>query len=151
MRTVDDGASPRMDGPADDMADDLADDLASEAPLTPAVFHIMLALADGERHGYSILREVERYTEGRLKLGPTTLYRSIRQMLAAGYIAETEERPDPEMDDERRRYYRLTDRGRRVALAEMARLARLVRQTQQTSLGAALRGATGLDLNLGGA
>src|SRR6185437_1305953 len=87
------------------------EDGAAEAPLTPAVFHIMLALADGERHGYSILREVERYTEGRLKLGPTTLYRSIRQMLAAGYIEESEARPDPDLDDERRRYYRLTDAG----------------------------------------
>ncbi len=128
-------------------------DGAAAAPLTPAVFHIMLALADGERHGYSILREVERYTEGRLKLGPTTLYRSIRQMLAAGYIVEAEARPDPELDDERRRYYRLTDVGRRLALAETRRLARLVSLAQQTSLGASLGGATsaGLDLNLGGA
>jgi DNA-binding PadR family transcriptional regulator len=121
----------------------------AELPLTPAVFHIMLALADGERHGYSILREVERYTEGRLKLGPTTLYRSIRQMLAAGYIAEAEARPDPELDDERRRYYRLTETGRRLALAETARLARLVSLAQSTSLGRAPN--LGLDLNLGGA
>ena len=121
--------------------------MADETPLTPAVFHIMLALADGERHGYSILREVERYTEGRLKLGPTTLYRSIRQMLAAGYIEESEARPDPELDDERRRYYRLTDAGRRVALAETRRLARLVNLAQSTSLGR----APGLNLNLGGA
>ena len=121
--------------------------MAEETPLTPAVFHIMLALADGERHGYSILREVERYTEGRLKLGPTTLYRSIRQMLAAGYIEESEARPDPELDDERRRYYRLTDAGRRVALAETRRLARLVNLAQSTSLGR----APGLNLNLGGA
>ncbi len=119
----------------------------TETPLTPAVFHIMLALADGERHGYSILREIERYTEGQLKLGPTTLYRSIRQMLAAGYIAEADERPDPALDDERRRYYRLTEKGRRVALAEMARLARLVSLAQRTSLGRAL----GAELNLGGA
>ncbi|MDE3230871.1 MAG: PadR family transcriptional regulator [Chloroflexota bacterium] len=132
-------------------ADSADEQMASEAPLTPAVFHIMLALADGERHGYSILREVERYTGGKLKLGPTTLYRSIRQMLAAGLIAEAEERPDPELDDERRRYYRLTEKGRRVALAEMARLARLMRLAEGTSLGASLRGAAGLDLNLGGA
>jgi DNA-binding PadR family transcriptional regulator len=139
MRTVDESASPS------------ADDLASALPLTPAVFHIMLALADGERHGYSILREVESYTAGRLKLGPTTLYRSIRQMLAAGYIAEAEERPDPELDDERRRYYRLTEKGRRVALAETVRLARLVSLAERTSLGASLGGAAGLDLKLGGA
>jgi DNA-binding PadR family transcriptional regulator len=125
----------------------------AELPLTPAVFHILLALADGERHGYSILREVERYTEGRLRLGPTTLYRSIRQMLVAGYIAEAEARPDPELDDERRRYYRLTEAGRRLALAETRRLARLVSLAQQTSLGASLGAAPslGLDLNLGGA
>ena len=123
------------------------DEAADETPLTPAVFHIMLALADGERHGYSILREVERYTEGRLKLGPTTLYRSIRQMLAAGYIEESEARPDPDLDDERRRYYHLTDAGRRAALAETRRLARLVSLAQGTSLGR----APGLNLNLGGA
>lgn len=91
-------------------------------PLTPAVFHILLALADGERHGYSIMREVEAYTNGQLKLGATTLYRSIRQMLAAGLIVESDERPDPTLDDERRRYYRLSDLGRQVALAEMQRL-----------------------------
>ncbi len=141
---------------ADERSQASADQAGAELPLTPAVFHIMLALADGERHGYSILREVERYTEGRLKLGPTTLYRSIRQMLAAGYIAETEERPDPELDDERRRYYRLTDAGRRMALAETARLARLVSLAQSTSLGASLGhaqgfGAAGLDVKLGGA
>jgi DNA-binding PadR family transcriptional regulator len=124
----------------------------SDTPLTPAVYHIMLTLADGERHGYSILREVERYTDGRLKLGPTTLYRSIRQMLAAGYIAETEQRPDPELDDERRRYYRLTDAGRRAALAETRRLARLVHLAHQTSLGATLGGAgVNPGVNLGGA
>lgn len=108
-------------------------------PLTPAVFHILLALADGERHGYSIMREVETYTNGQLKLGATTLYRSIRQMLAAGLIVESDERPDPELDDERRRYYRLSDLGRRVALAEMQRLDRLmaVAREKRISLGQA--------------
>lgn len=104
-------------------------------PLTPAVFHIMLSLADGERHGYSILREVERSTAGTLRLGPTTLYRSIRQMLAAGLIEEAEERPDPALDDERRRYYRLTTFGRQVALAETRRLERLVAMARATSFG----------------
>ena len=104
-------------------------------PLTPAVFHIMLSLADGERHGYSILREVERRTGGALNLGPTTLYRSIRQMLAAHLIEEAEERPDPALDDERRRYYRLTSFGRRVALAETQRLERLVAMARATSFG----------------
>lgn len=106
-------------------------------PLTPAVFQILLALASGERHGYSILREVERSTAGQLKLGPTTLYRSIRQMLASGLIAEAEERPDPELDDERRRYYRLTNLGRRVALAEMARLEQLALSARRALLGPA--------------
>jgi DNA-binding PadR family transcriptional regulator len=101
-------------------------DPESQLPLTPATFHILLALAVQERHGYSIMREVEAYTDGALHLGPTTLYRSIKQMLAARLIEETEERPDPQLDDERRRYYRLTDFGRQVLRAETRRLARLV-------------------------
>ncbi len=104
-------------------------------PLTPAMFQIMLSLADGERHGYSILREIERNTDGQVKLGPTTLYRTIRQMLAAGMIEEAEERPDPALDDERRRYYRLTSFGRQVAQAEMRRLERLMTLARATSLG----------------
>ena len=91
-------------------------------PLTPAVFHILLALADGERHGYSIMQEIAAHTDGKLRIGPTTLYRSIKHMLADGLIAEADERPDPTLDDERRRYYRLTDFGRRVAAAEVQRL-----------------------------
>lgn len=118
-------------------------DPESLLPLTPAVFHIMLSLADGERHGYSILREVERNTDGAVKLGPTTLYRSIRQILASGLIEETEERPDPALDDERRRYYRLTGFGRRVALAETQRLERLVAMARATSFGGPA-GALGL-------
>ncbi|HEX9036252.1 MAG TPA: PadR family transcriptional regulator [Ktedonobacterales bacterium] len=110
-------------------------------PLTPAVFHIMLSLADGERHGYSIMREVERYTDGALRLGPTTLYRSIRQMLASGFIEEADARPDPALDDERRRYYRLTKYGRQVALAETRRLERLVARARATSFGGEIRGA----------
>jgi DNA-binding PadR family transcriptional regulator len=96
-------------------------------PLTPAMFHILLALADRERHGYHIMQEVEERTEGNVRLGPGTLYGSIKRMLGDGWIEETEERPDPEMDDERRRYYRLTDFGYRVATAEAERLARLVK------------------------
>lgn len=91
-------------------------------PLTPAVLQILLALADGERHGYSIMQEIAIQTQGTLKVGPTTLYRSIKHMLAAELISETEERPDPDLDDERRRYYRLTDFGRQVAVAEIKRL-----------------------------
>ena len=77
-------------------------------PLTPAVFHILLALADGEKHGYAIMKDVEAQTSGQLKMGPGTLYGSIKRMLAGGLIAETDERPDMALDDERRRYYRLT-------------------------------------------
>jgi DNA-binding PadR family transcriptional regulator len=95
-------------------------------PLTPATFHILLALVGQERHGYSIMREVENYTKGKLRLGATTLYRSIKQMLAAHLIEESDERPDPELDDERRRYYRLTSFGQQVLHAETNRLASLV-------------------------
>ncbi|GCE21540.1 PadR family transcriptional regulator [Dictyobacter kobayashii] len=95
-------------------------------PLTPAVFHILLALADGERHGYSIMQEIAAQTDGKLRIGPTTLYRSIKRMLEDGMIEETEERPDPALDDERRRYYRLTTFGVRVTQAEVQRLAQAV-------------------------
>ena len=96
-------------------------------PLTPAVFHILLALADGPMHGYGITKEVEDLTEGRTKMGPGTLYGSIKRMLTKGLIEESDERPDPELDDERRRYYRLTDFGRCVTAAEAQRLVNLVR------------------------
>ncbi len=94
----------------------------NRGPLTPAVFHILLALADGERHGYSIMQEISGQTQGKVRVGPTTLYRSIKHLLAEGLIAESDERPDPALDDERRRYYRLTDLGERVVLAEVRRL-----------------------------
>jgi len=100
-------------------------------PLTPATFHILLALVGQERHGYSIMREVEAYTRGKLRLGATTLYRSIKQMLAARLIEEMDERPDPELDDERRRYYRITPFGQQVLQAETSRLAALVALAQQ--------------------
>ena len=90
------------------------------------MFHILLALADGERHGYSVMQEVESSTEGKVRLGPGTLYGSVKRMLADGLIIESDERPDAELDDERRRYYRLTELGRRVAVAEAQRLAELV-------------------------
>jgi len=95
-------------------------------PLTPAVFHILLALAEGERHGYSIMQEIAAQTGSQLRIGPTTLYRSIKRMLEDGLIVEVDERPDPELDDERRRYYRLTTFGQRVAIAETRRLAQAV-------------------------
>lgn len=95
-------------------------------PLTPTVFHILLALADRERHGYSIMQEVTRITDGKIEMGPGTLYGTIKRMLEARLIEETDERPDPEMDDERRRYYRLTAFGKRVAQAEVNRLTALL-------------------------
>src|ERR1700684_4367664 len=95
-------------------------------PLTPPVFHILLALADEERHGYGIMQDVAWQTNDALQLGPGTLYGCLKRMLAAGLLEESDERPDPAMDDERRRYYRLTRLGKRAALAEKQRPARAV-------------------------
>ncbi len=103
-------------------------------PLTPAVLHILLALADGERHGYGIMKEVEERTRGKTRLGPGTLYGSIKRMLADGLIEESEEHPDRKLDDQRRRYYRITDFGRRVAGAEADRLGELVRTAREKKL-----------------
>jgi DNA-binding PadR family transcriptional regulator len=94
-------------------------------PLTPAVFHILLALADRERHGYAIMAEVGSATNGELRMGPGTLYGSIKRMIAARLIEESDERPAQDLDDERRRYYRLTSFGREVAAAESRRVAKL--------------------------
>lgn len=98
------------------------------------MFHILLALADKERHGYEIMREVDERSEGKMRLGPGTLYGSIKRMLSDGLIEELDERPDPELDDERRRYYRLSDFGRRVAVAEAERLERLVKSARAKKL-----------------
>ena len=95
-------------------------------PLTPAVFHILLALADGEKHGYAIMQEVEGMTEGKVQMGPGTLYGSIKRMLSAGLIEESDDRPDPTLDDERRRYYRQTGLGRRVLREEAERMGELM-------------------------
>lgn len=92
-------------------------------PLTPPVFHILLALTDGERHGYGIMQDVASQTNDKLQLGPGTLYGCLKRMLAAGLVEESDERPDPEMDDERRRYYRMTPLGQRAVRAEAERLA----------------------------
>jgi DNA-binding PadR family transcriptional regulator len=92
-------------------------------PLTQSVFHILLALADEERHGYGIMQDVATQTSGALQLGPGTLYGCLKRMLAAGLVEESDERPDPMLDDERRRYYRMTPLGGRVVRAEAQRLA----------------------------
>jgi DNA-binding PadR family transcriptional regulator len=99
-------------------------DPASYLPLTPAMFEVLVALADGEKHGYAVIKEVARRTGGRVRLRPTTLYTVLRRFDADGLVAEASERPDPALDDQRRRYFRLTDRGRAVAEAEAERLAR---------------------------
>jgi DNA-binding PadR family transcriptional regulator len=96
-------------------------------PLTPAVFHVLLALADGERHGYAIMQEVTESTGGKIKMGPGTLYGTIKRLLRTGLIEESDERPDPKLDDERRRYYRLTMPGQRVLRAEARRYGELVK------------------------
>ena len=100
-------------------------------PLPPATFHILLAVSDEDRHGYAIIQDVAARTGGELKLSAGTLYRSIQRMLEQGLIVEPRERPEPEMDDERRRYYRITEFGRRVAEAEARRLAQLLRMARQ--------------------
>ena len=101
-----------------------ADDLL---PLPPATFHILMSLADAERHGYAIIQDVEQRTDGELRLSAGTLYRSIQRMLQQGLIVESRRRPAAALDDERRRYYRITPQGTAVARAEMRRLTQLVR------------------------
>jgi DNA-binding PadR family transcriptional regulator len=100
-------------------------------PLTPAVFYILLALADGDKHGYAIMKEVEERTERQIVLRPGTLYQAISRLLSAGLIAEVDERPDPAVDDERRRYYRLTLGGRAALATEAQRLARAVQVARE--------------------
>jgi DNA-binding PadR family transcriptional regulator len=102
-------------------------DPESLLPLPSATFHILMALAAGDRHGYAIIQEVAQRTNNRLRLGAGTLYRSLQRMLEQGLIMEVAERPDPECDDERRRYYRLTRYGELVARAEAQRLAELLK------------------------
>jgi DNA-binding PadR family transcriptional regulator len=102
-------------------------DAEKHLPLTPAVLHILLALAEGERHGYAIAQEVEETTAGRIRMGPGTLYGSIQRMLTASLVEETAARKRAADEDERRRYYRMTHLGRRVLELELERLADIVR------------------------
>jgi DNA-binding PadR family transcriptional regulator len=102
----------------------------SQLPLQPMTFHILLSLADEDRHGYAIILDVARRTNGELKLSAGTLYRSIQRMLEAGLITETKTRPAPELDDERRRYYHITPFGTAVARAEAGRLRDLLKMAR---------------------
>lgn len=99
-------------------------------PLTPAEFQVLVALADGEKHGYAIIKEVARRTDGKVHIRTGTLYTVIKRFLSDGLIVESTARPDPALDDERRRYYRLTDRGRAVAVAEADRLTETLAQAR---------------------
>lgn len=110
---------------------DEQDNLTKRLPLSPAAFSILLALFDGEKHGYAILRSVSERSEGAARLLPGTLYNLLKRMLEDGWIEELDERPDPALDDERRRYYRLTALGERITRQEAARLEALVRTAHQ--------------------
>jgi DNA-binding PadR family transcriptional regulator len=110
------------------------DEIDALLPLQPATFHILVALAGDDRHGYAIIQDVAARTNGAINLSAGTLYRSIHRMLEEGLVIETDERPAPEYDDERRRYYRITPLGTAVVKAEAARLADLVRMARARGL-----------------
>jgi DNA-binding PadR family transcriptional regulator len=103
-------------------------------PLHRDTFQILVSLADRERHGYSVMQDVAQRTDGAVRLSPSTLYASIKRLLEQELIEEVDERPDPKHDDERRRYYRLTPLGRKVAMAEARRLERLLSDARATGL-----------------
>ena len=108
--------------------------LDKRMPLSPAAFSILIALKGGEKHGYAILRAVAEQTDGALKLLPGTLYNLLKRMLEDGWIEELDERPDPALDDERRRYYRLSGLGEQIAGLEAQRLAGMVHLARQHGL-----------------
>ena len=111
-----------------------ADEVAALLPLPPATFHILIALADGDRHGYAIIQDISVRSGGSIRLSPGTLYRSVQRMQEQGLIEETRTRPAPEEDDERRRYYRLSQFGSAVARAEAKRLTDLVTLARASGL-----------------
>ena len=123
---------PDRSMPDESMPDDSEPELL--IPLPPATFHILMALAEDDRHGYAIIQDVAARTGGKLRLSAGTLYRSIQRMLEQGLIVETRERPAPEYDDERRRYYRITPFGIAVAQAEARRLTELVKMARARGL-----------------
>jgi len=106
----------------------------AKLPLSPQVFHILLALVDGARHGYGITQDVERETDGAIRLGPGTLYGALKRLVGAGWVEESDRRPDPELDDERRRYYRLTPTGRRILGADATRLVGALNRARRAGL-----------------
>ncbi len=103
-------------------------------PLTPAVFHILLVLSDGERHGYAIMKQVEADSQGQVKMGPGTLYGSLKRMLDARLVKESDKRVDPQMDDERRIYYQITSIGSNALAAELERYRRVIAVAQARKL-----------------
>lgn len=106
----------------------------STPPLTPAVFHILLALSNGERHGYGIMKQVEADSQGKVSMGPGTLYGSLKRMLDAGLVKESDKRVDPEMDDQRRIYYQITGMGAEALAAELERYHHIVTLTRERKL-----------------
>jgi DNA-binding PadR family transcriptional regulator len=106
----------------------------AQTPLTPAMFNVLLTLADGDKHGYAILKEVEEQTDGEVQLSTGTLYGIIKRLLAEGLICELRTRPAAEVDDQRRRYYRLTEEGRHLAVAEAERLEKLLARARSKRL-----------------
>ncbi len=109
-------------------------EIDSFLPLTPAMFHVLLALADGEKHGYAILKEVARRTDDKVRLSAGTLYGNLARLESAGLIVESDRRPEVGLDDERRRYYRLTELGRHVAVAEAERMQEALAQAHAKKL-----------------
>jgi DNA-binding PadR family transcriptional regulator len=112
------------------MPDMVRFDPSAYLPLTPAMFQVLVALADGEKHGYAVIKEIARRTDGKVRLRAGTLYAVIRRFVDDGLIQESAERPDPALDDERRRDYRITDRGRAVAMAEARRMTETLAQAR---------------------
>lgn len=107
---------------------------APNPPLTPAVFHILLALSGGGRHGYGIMKQVEADSQGKVTMGPGTLYGSLKRMLDAGLVSESDRRVDPDMDDQRRIYYQITEIGGQALAAELERYHHIVTLAQQRNL-----------------
>lgn len=108
-------------------------------PLPVSQLHILMALVTGDKHGYAIMRDVQDFTDGAVTMGPGTLYGAVKQMLRAGLIEESDERPDPALDDQRRRYYRLTDVGSWILDAEVARMEQLAHAARARRATAARR------------